>query len=77
MFGTANLLDWVALDWPLVRWQPRFMVLPGTEGMAGYSNYWFHFRGFLIGIPLILAASLLFAAIVSMLVRIGLLHAAA
>lgn len=34
---------------------------PGTEGMAGYRDYWFHFRGFLIGIPIILAASALLA----------------
>ena len=68
MFGTFNLLDWLLLDLPLVYWQPRFVVLPGTEGLAGYTNYWFHFRGFLIGIPIVLAASALFDAIVSILV---------
>ena len=66
MFGTFNLFDWLLLDWPLVYWQPRFMVLPGTEGLSGYSDYWFHFRGFLIGIPIVLAASALFAAVVSL-----------
>jgi hypothetical protein len=71
MFGTFNVLDWVVLDWGLVYWQPRFVVLPGTEGMAGYRNYWFHFRGFLIGIPIVLAGSVLCAAIVSILVRVG------
>ena len=54
MFGTFNVLDWLVLDWSLVYWQPRFVVLPGTEGMAGYRSYWFHFRGFLIGIPIVL-----------------------
>jgi hypothetical protein len=69
MFGTFSLLDWLVLDWLIiVRWQPSFIVLPGTEGMAGYSNYWFHFRGFLIGIPIVVAGSALFAAIVSILV---------
>jgi hypothetical protein len=68
MFGTFNILDWVVLDWSLVYWQPRFVVLPGTEGMAGYRSYWFHFRGFLIGIPIVLMGSALLAAIVSMLV---------
>lgn len=68
MFGTFNLFDWLLLDWPLVYWQPRFVVLPGTEGLAGYTNYWFHFRGFLIGIPIVLASSALFAAIISILV---------
>src|SRR5262245_59772625 len=65
MFGTFNVLDWLVLDWSLVYWQPRFVVLPGTEGMAGYRSYWFHFRGFLIGIPIILALSALAAGIVS------------
>ena len=67
MFGTFNVLDWLVLDWGLVYWQPRFMVLPGTEGMAGYKDYWFHFRGFLIGIPIILAISAVGAVIVSIL----------
>ena len=67
MFGTFNLLDWLVLDLGLVHWQPRFAVLPGTEGMAGYGNHWFHFRGFLIGIPIVLAGSALCAAVVSML----------
>ncbi|HEX7794971.1 MAG TPA: hypothetical protein VF456_11500 [Vicinamibacterales bacterium] len=72
MFGTFNLLDWVVLDWGLVYYQPRFVVLPGTEGMAGYRNYWFHFEGFLIGIPIVLAGSALAAGILSILARVGL-----
>ena len=33
--------------WPIVTRPPNsaFIVLPGTEGMAGYGDYWFHFRG--------------------------------
>jgi hypothetical protein len=65
MFGTGNIVDWLLIDWPLVYWQARFLVLPGTEGLAGYRSYWFHFRGFLIGIPIVLAGSALCAAIVS------------
>jgi hypothetical protein len=68
MFGTFNVLDWLVLDWSLVYWQPRFVVLPGTERMAGYRSYWFHFRGFLIGIPIVLTGSALCAVIVSMFV---------
>ena len=67
MFGTFNMLDWAVLDCGLVYWQPSFMVLPGTEGMAGYRSYRFHFRGFLIGIPLVLAVSAPIAAIASWL----------
>src|SRR4051794_20135300 len=58
MFSVFNMVDLLVLDWPLVAIRPSFMVLPGTEGSAGYEDYWFHFRGFLIGSVLILAASL-------------------
>src|SRR5262249_7890289 len=62
MFGTFNLFDWLVIDCGLVYWQPRFAVLPGTEGMAGYRDFRFHFRGFLIGIPIVLIGSALSAA---------------
>jgi hypothetical protein len=65
LFTVFNVLDLLALDWPMVRLQPRFVVLPGTEGMDGYRSYWFPFRGFLIGIPITLALSLLLAPIVA------------
>jgi len=52
-FGVAfifNLVDWLLLDWLLFcTITPKFVVLPGTEGMAGYKDYAPHFRGFLIG----------------------------
>lgn len=51
IFQVWNLLDLVLLDWLLLMTlKPRFMILPGTEGMAGYSDYRFHFRKFLNGI---------------------------
>src|SRR5215471_8464465 len=71
MFGTFNVLDCFVFDWGLVYCQPRFVVLPGTEGMAGYRNYWFHFQGFLIGVPIVLAGSALAAGIFSMTMRAG------
>ncbi len=68
MFSVFNILDWLVLDWLIVvTLRPRFIVLPGTEGMAGYGDYAFHFRGFLIGIPITLVASLLLAGLVSLL----------
>jgi hypothetical protein len=70
MFGVFNVFDCFVLDWGLVYWQPRFVVLPGTEGLAGYRSYWFHFRGFLIGIPLILVVSALVAGVVSTMARV-------
>jgi len=69
MFGIFNAFDWLVIDCGLVYYQPRFMVLPGTEGMAGYRDYRFHFRGFLIGIPVVLLASALAAAVVPALLR--------
>lgn len=51
IFQVWNLLDLVLLDWLLLMTlKPHFMILPGTEGMAGYSDYRFHFRKFLNGI---------------------------
>jgi len=68
MFSVINVLDWLVFDWLIVvRIRPSFLVLPGTEGMAGYRDYAFHFRGFLIGIPITLAASLLLAALITLL----------
>src|SRR3990170_633538 len=68
MFSVFNVLDWLVLDWLIVvSLRPSFLILPGTEGMAGYRDYAFHFRGFLIGIPITLAASLVLAALVTLL----------
>lgn len=53
MFQVWNLIDLVLPGWfLLLTLQPSFMILPGTEGMAGYRDYSFHFRKFLNGIVL-------------------------
>jgi hypothetical protein len=65
MFSVFNVVDLLLLDWPLVAISPRFIVLPGTEGSAGYKDYWFHFRGFLVGTMLILAVSCLMAGVIA------------
>jgi hypothetical protein len=59
-----NLFDLVVLDWLLfMTIQPRGIVLAGTEGMAGYRDFRFHARGFLIGIAFSgVAAAILSAA---------------
>jgi len=67
MFSVFNVVDLLLLDWLLVAIGPRWVVLPGTEGSAGYKDYWFHFRGFLIGTALILAASGLMAVVIAAL----------
>lgn len=57
-----NLFDLLVLDWLIfVWWQPRWVILPGTEGMAGYRDYRFHFLAFLKGSAAITILSALLA----------------
>lgn len=63
-----NLFDLLILDWLLFcTWTPSFIVLPGTEGLAGYKAYGLHFRGFLTGIVISAALSALIAGTVSVI----------
>jgi len=60
IFQVWNLIDLAILDsFLLLTLRPRFMILPGTEGMAGYSDYGFHFRKFLNGIVFTLILSVI------------------
>ena len=60
VFFFFNLVDLFLLDWLMfIVIQPRFAILPGTEGMAGYQDYAFHFRGFLIGMIFCLVGSII------------------
>ena len=34
----------------LVAIQPSFIVIPGTEGLSGYKDYWFHFKVSFLGL---------------------------
>lgn len=57
-----NIYDLIILDWIFFcTIQPRSMVLPGTERMAGYRDYRFHFIGFIKGLGFSFAAGLLIA----------------
>ena len=59
-----NLFDLLIADWLVfVKIRPKAIVLPGTEGMAGYDDFGFHFRGFLVGIAFSAVAALVFALI--------------
>ena len=50
VFMLFNLFDLVVLNWLMFcTLTPKFVVIPGSEGMAGYKDYAMHFRGFLIG----------------------------
>jgi hypothetical protein len=58
-----NVVDWLLLDWVVFcTITPRFLVIPGSEGMAAYKDYFYHFRGFLTGTVLSLGGGLLIAA---------------
>lgn len=59
-----NLVDWLLLDWLMFcTITPKFLIIPGTEGMPGYKEYGFHFCGFLIGTVLSLVFALIIASI--------------
>lgn len=65
VFMVFNLVDLLLIDWLLVATvRPRFVVLPGTEHLAGYGDYGFYFRGFLKGIVGGLVVSMVVAALV-------------
>jgi hypothetical protein len=65
---TFNVVDLLILDWLIfVTVRPSVIILPGTEGLQGYSDYGFHFRAFLKGVVGGLIVSLIVAGITSML----------
>jgi hypothetical protein len=42
--------DLLIMDWLVfVTILPGFVVIPGTEGLAGYRDYWFHFEVSFLG----------------------------
>ena len=58
------LFDLTILDWLMfVRHTPDFVVIPGTEGLAGYDDYGFHLREHLRALPMLAGL----AAIIAML----------
>lgn len=62
-----NIFDLLILDWLIFNTiQPKMIRLPGTEGLAGYKDYAFHFRGFLIGVVFCLIGALISAGIAAM-----------
>jgi hypothetical protein len=54
-------VDLLILDWLLVcTFTPRFVVIPGTEGFAGYKDYGFHLRAHArAAVPLVVAAAVI------------------
>ncbi len=70
-FGVAfafNLVDLLLLDWLMFcTITPKFVVIPGTEDMEGYKDYFYHFKASIIGTVLSVVAGLVIAGIVSFL----------
>jgi len=64
VFLTFNLFDLLIADWLIFcTIRPARIILPGTEGMAGYRDYRFHFIGFLKGLGFCLVGALVVAAV--------------
>ena len=62
IFMIFNVVDLLILDWLVIcTLTPKFIVLPGTEGLSGYKDYGFHFHGFLKGIVFSFVLALTFA----------------
>ena len=65
IFVFFNMVDWLILDWLIFcTITPRFVVIPGSEGMAEYKDYWFHLRGFMLGISLSCLGGLIIAGVI-------------
>ncbi len=62
------IVDLVVLDWLIYcTITPGRLVIPGTEGLAGYKDYVHHLRAHACGIVWLAIAALVLAAIVRMI----------
>ena len=60
-----NLVDLLILDWLIFcKINPKFMVIPGTDGNPAYKDYRYHFIAFLKGTVFSILGALLFAGVV-------------
>jgi len=70
VFGVGlvfNLVDLVLLDWLIYcTITPRFVVIPGTEGMAGYKDYLFHLRAHVRGTGLQVILTLVLVGLITL-----------
>ena len=66
LWTAANWYDCIVIDWIWFCHSKR-VVIPGTEGMKGYQDYWFHakssLKGMLLGIPAAFVAGMIVAII--------------
>lgn len=67
---TWNVVDLLIMDWLLVcTITPDWLILPGTEGCAGYKDYRFHFIGFLQGCIYSSLTALLMAGVAYLILK--------
>ena len=67
---TWNIVDLLVMDWLIICLiTPKWVVIEGTDGCKGYKDYFFHFKGFLIGCVYTAIMALLFAGIDHALLR--------
>lgn len=59
-----NTADLLVMDWLIIcKITPKWVVIQGTEGCKGYHDYFYHFKGFLIGCIYTLVMSLVISGI--------------
>ncbi len=59
-----NVIDLLIMDWLIICLiTPKWVIISGTEGCKGYKDYFYHFKGFLIGCVYTTIIALLFAGI--------------
>jgi hypothetical protein len=63
-----NLVDLLIIDYLIFcLWTPKFLIIPGTDGMDAYKDYGHHFRGFAVGTVVSTIASLFIVIVVRFL----------
>lgn len=70
VFMCWNLFDLIVMDWIIFcTLQPKFIVLPGSEGHRAYKDFKFHFIGFLKGCLIAAISSPIIAGICFVILR--------
>lgn len=71
VFQVWNIFDLFIMDWLIFcTVQPKFMIMPGTDGSTAYKDYKYHFIGFLKGIIISTIGSIIISAIVFFILRL-------
>lgn len=65
-----NVIDLLVMDWLIICLiTPKWVVLQGTEGCKGYRDWFYHFKGFLIGCVYTAIMSIIIAGIDYLVLR--------